>query len=145
MLDHIYISVSDVPRSVAFYAAALQPLGWRELGSYDSSTGPADVPDLYGLADEAYGSGVAVGSSIWLRRRQPGETGLYVGFVADNEAEVNAAYAAAIEAGGTSEGEPAIRAYFGPNYYAANIDDFDDNHLEVVHKTFNPPSRPHPQ
>ena len=48
VLDHIYISVSDVPRSVAFYAAALQPLGWRELGSYDSSTGPADVPDLYG-------------------------------------------------------------------------------------------------
>ena len=97
------------------------------------------------MADEAYGSGVAVGSSIWLRRRQPGETGLYVGFVADNEAEVNAAYAAAIEAGGTSEGEPAIRAYFGPNYYAANIGDFDDNHLEIVHKTFNPPSRPHPQ
>ena len=145
VLDHIYISVSDVPRSVAFYAAALQPLGWRELGSYDSSTGPADVPDLYGLADEAYGSGVAVGSSIWLRRRQPGETGLYVGFVADNETEVNAAYAAAIEAGGTSEGEPAIRTYFGPNYYAANIGDFDDNHLEIVHKTFNPPSRPHPQ
>jgi catechol 2,3-dioxygenase-like lactoylglutathione lyase family enzyme len=38
MLDHIYISVSDVPRSLAFYAAALKPLGRRELGSYDSST-----------------------------------------------------------------------------------------------------------
>lgn len=107
VLDHIYISVSDVPRSLAFYAAALEPLGWRELGSYDSSTGPAGVPDLYGLADAAYGSGVAVGSSIWLRQRQPGESGLYVGFVADDEAEVNASYAAAIEAGGTSEGEPA--------------------------------------
>ena len=32
MLDHIYISVSDVPRSLAFYAAALAPLGWRKLG-----------------------------------------------------------------------------------------------------------------
>jgi catechol 2,3-dioxygenase-like lactoylglutathione lyase family enzyme len=94
VLDHIYISVADVPRSVAFYTAALQPLGWREVGTYDSSTGPADVPDLSGLADEAYGSGAAVGSSIGLRRRQPGETGLYVGFVADSEAEVNAAYAA---------------------------------------------------
>ena len=68
VLDHIYISVSDVPRSLAFYAAALEPLGWRELGSYDSSTGPAEAPDLYGLGDGAYGSGVAVGSSIWLRR-----------------------------------------------------------------------------
>ena len=141
MLDHIYISVSDVPRSLAFYAATLDPLGWRELGSYDSSTGPAGIPDLYGLADEAYGSGTAVGSSIWLRQRRPGETGLYVGFVADDEAEVNAAYAAAMEAGGTSEGEPAIRAYFGPSYYAANIGDFDGNQLEIVHKSFNPRNR----
>ncbi len=141
MIDHIYISVSEVPRSLDFYARALEPLGWRELGSYDSSTGPAGVPDLYGLADQAYGSGVAVGSSIWLRWRQSGETGLYVGFVADNEDEVDSAYAAAIEAGGTSEGEPAIREYFGPSYYAANIADFDGNHLEIVYKSFNPPSR----
>jgi catechol 2,3-dioxygenase-like lactoylglutathione lyase family enzyme len=141
VIDHIYISVKDVQRSLGFYVAALEPLGWRELGSFDSTTGPPGVPDLYGLADGAYGSGSAVGSSIWLRQRQPGETGLYVGFVADDEAEVNAAYAAAIEAGGTSEGEPAIRAYFGPNYYAANIADFDGNHLEIVHKSFNPPSR----
>ena len=141
MLDHIYISVSDVPRSLAFYVAALEPLGWRELGTYDSSTGPAGIPDLYGLADEGYGSGVVVGCSIWIRQRQSGETGLYVGFVADDEAGVNAAYDAAIKAGGTSEGEPAIRAYFGPTYYAANIGDFDGNHLEIVHKSFNPPSR----
>jgi len=143
MLDHIYISVNDVPRSLAFYAATLAPLGWRELGSYDSSAGPAAVPDLHGLADGVYGSGAAVGSSIWLRQRQAGETGLYVGFVADSETEVNAAYAAAMEAGGTSEGEPAIRAYFGASYYAANIGDFDDNHLEIVYKSFNPPSRQH--
>jgi catechol 2,3-dioxygenase-like lactoylglutathione lyase family enzyme len=143
VLDHIYISVGDVPRSLAFYSAALEPLGWRGLGTYDSSTGPSGVPDLFGLGDEAYGSGVAVGCSIWLRHRQSGETGLYVGFVADDEAEVNAAYAAAIEAGGTSEGEPAIRPYFGPSYYAANIGDFDGNHLEIVHKSFNPPSRQH--
>ena len=141
MLDHIYISVIDVPRSLAFYRATLEPLGWRELGTYDSSAGPPGLPDLYGLADEAYGSGLAVGSSIWLRQRQSGETSLYVGFVADNEAEVNTAYAAAIEAGGTSEGMPALRAHFGSSYYAANFADFDDNHLEVVHKSFNPPSR----
>ena len=145
MLDHIYISVGDVSRSLAFYASALEPLGWRELGSYDSATGPPGVPDLSGLGDSAYGSGTAVGSSIWLRRRQPGETGLYVGFVADNEAEVNAAYAAAIDAGGTSEGEPAIRAYFGPGYYAANLADFDGNHIEIVHKSSNPPSRRLPE
>ena len=144
MLDHIYISVRDVPRSLRLYSLTLEPLRWKEVGAYDSSTGPAGVPDLHGLADEAYGSGAVVGCSIWLRQRQPGETGLYVGFVADDEAEVNAAYAAAIKAGGTSEGAPDVRAYFGPGYYAANIGDFDGNHIEIVHKSFNPPSRPRP-
>jgi hypothetical protein len=47
-----------------------------------------------------------------------------------------------LKAGGTSEGEPAVRHYFGPGYYAANIGDFDGNHLEIVNKDFNPPSRP---
>ena len=133
--------MTDLGRSLAFYAAALAPLGWRELGSYDSTTGPEGVPDLFGLGDDAYGSGSAVGSSIWLRLRQPGETGLYVGLVADDHAEVDAAYAAAIKAGGTGEGEPAVRSYFGPGYYAANVGDFDENHLEIVNKDFNPRSR----
>jgi hypothetical protein len=62
----------------------------RQVGTYDSSTGPAGVPGLYGLADEDYGSGVSVSCSIWLRQRQSGQTGLFVGFVADDEAEVNA-------------------------------------------------------
>jgi catechol 2,3-dioxygenase-like lactoylglutathione lyase family enzyme len=141
VIDHVYISVTDISRALAFYSAALEPLGWRELGRYDSSSGPDEVPDLYGLADEAYGSGTAVGASIWLRRRQPGETGLYVGFVADDHASVDAAYAAAIDAGGTSEGKPAVRSYFGSGYYAANVGDFDGNHLEIVNKSFNPRSR----
>jgi catechol 2,3-dioxygenase-like lactoylglutathione lyase family enzyme len=141
VIDHVYISVTDIGRSLAFYSAALEPLGWRQVGSYDSSSGPDTVPDLHGLADDAYGSGVAVGASIWLRRRQPGESGLYIGFVADDHAAVDAAYAAAIEAGGTSEGEPAVRAYFGSGYYAANVGDFDGNHLEIVNKGFNPRSR----
>jgi len=110
VIDHVYISVADIGRSLAFYSAALEPLGWRELGNYDSSSGPEGVPDLYGLGDDAYGGGVAVGSSAWLRRRQPGETGLYVGFVADDHAAVDAAFVAAINAGGTNEGKPSTRA-----------------------------------
>ena len=141
MIDHVYISVADPSRSLEFYAATLKPLGWRTLGTYDSTGGPDGVPDLYGLGDAVYGSGVVVGSSIWLRQRQPGETGLYLGLVADSEAEVKAVYLAALDAGGRSEGEPAVRDYFSPGYYAANIGDFDGNHLEIVHKSFNPAHR----
>jgi catechol 2,3-dioxygenase-like lactoylglutathione lyase family enzyme len=138
MIDHVYISVTDIERSLTFYSAALKPLGWRELGSYDSSSGPNGVPDLHGLGDAVYGTGEAVGSSIWLRQRTAGETGLYLGIVCDDNAAVDAAYKAAIKAGGTDEGKPADRDYFARGYYAANVADFDGNRLEFVHKAWNP-------
>ena len=33
---------------------ALKPLGWAGIGHYDAATGPATVPDLYGLGDRTY-------------------------------------------------------------------------------------------
>jgi catechol 2,3-dioxygenase-like lactoylglutathione lyase family enzyme len=138
MIDHVYISVTDVGKSLAFYRAALEPLGWREFGSYDAASGPEGVPDLFGLGDAAYVSRTGVGSSIWLRRRQPGETGLYLGIVCDSNEAVERAYAAAISAGGVDEGGPADRVYFAPGYYAANVADFDGNRLEFVRKAWNP-------
>jgi catechol 2,3-dioxygenase-like lactoylglutathione lyase family enzyme len=138
MIDHVYISVAKIDRSLAFYSQAMKPLGWRALGAYDSASGPDGVPDLYGIVDDLYGSGKAVGSSIWLRQRKPGETGLYLGIVCDSNELVEAAYDAAIAAGGLDEGRPADRTYFAPGYYAANVADFDGNRLEFVHKAWNP-------
>jgi catechol 2,3-dioxygenase-like lactoylglutathione lyase family enzyme len=138
MIDHVYISVTDIDRSLAFYSEALKPLGWSVFGNYDSASGPEGVPDLYGIGDDAYGKGKAVGSSIWLRQRKPGETGLYLGIVCDTNELVDAAYAAAIKAGGIDEGKPADRTYFAPGYYAANVADFDGNRLEFVHKAWSP-------
>jgi hypothetical protein len=74
----------------------------------------------------------------WLRQRKLGETGLYVGIVCDTNELVDAAYAAAVKAGGTDEGQPADRTYFASGYYAANVADFDGNRLEFVHKAWNP-------
>ena len=138
MIDHVYISVTDIERSLAFYVETLKPLGWSAFSNYDSASGPKGVPSLYGIGDDVYGSGKAVGSSIWLRQRKRGETGLYLGIVCDTNELVDAAYAAAIKAGGTDEGEPADRTYFSPGYYAANVADFDGNRLEFVHKAWNP-------
>src|SRR6266853_6502822 len=67
--------------------------------------------------------------------------GLYIGIVCDTNELVDAAYAAAIKAGGTDEGEPADRTYFASGYYAANVADFDGNRLEFVHKAWNPKRR----
>ena len=136
MIDHVYISVVSIDKSVTFYTKALEPLGWRWFRKYDSSSGPDTVPDLYGLGDEEYMSG-KVGASIWLRQRTLGETGLYLGIVCDSREGVAAAYKAAMTAGGNDEGQPAERTYFAPGYYAANVADFDGNRLEFVHKNWN--------
>ena len=139
MIDHVYISVTDIEKSLAFYLQALKPLGWREIGNYDAAAGPASVPDLYGLGDATYVSGTGAGSSIWLRQRTPGETGLYLGIACESNEAVDAAYTAAISSGGIDQGKPADRTYFAPGYYAANVADFDGNRLEFVHKAWNPP------
>lgn len=138
MIDHVYVSVTDPARSLAFYIAALKPLGWREFVTYDGTSGPDTVPDLWGLTDGAAPAGQAVKTSIWLRQRKTGETGLYLGLAADSPEEVDAAYAAALAAGGQDDGVPAVRLYFGEGYYAANVIDFDGNRLEFVNKSWNP-------
>lgn len=137
MIDHVYISVTHLAKSQAFYAAALKPLGWGVFGQYHATPDAPGVPDLHGLGDALYRSGKGGGSSIWLRQRQAGETGLYLGIVCDSNAQVDAAYAAAIAAGGKDEGKPADRRYFAPGYYAANVADFDGNRLEFVCKAWN--------
>jgi len=138
VIDHVYISVTNIEKSLAFYLEALKPLGWAKSGNYDAAAGPGTVPDLYGLGDHSYVSGTGAGPSIWLRQRYPGETGLYLGIVCDTNQAVDAAYAAAIRAGGIDQGQPAERSYFAPGYYAANVADFDGNRLEFVRKAWNP-------
>jgi catechol 2,3-dioxygenase-like lactoylglutathione lyase family enzyme len=129
MIDHVYISVSDPERSLAFYSAALAPLGYRAFGNYDSASGPDSVPNLWGLNSGA--------SSIWLRQRLAGETGLYLGLAASNHSAVDATFEAALAAGGTDDCKPANRIYFADGYYAANVIDLDDNRLEIVNKSWS--------
>jgi len=49
MLDHVFLSVSDIERSIAFYAQALAPLGIADRVDYDGKDGPPGHPDLKGF------------------------------------------------------------------------------------------------
>ena len=40
MLDHIFLSVSDIARSIRFYEATLTPLGITARLDYDGKDGP---------------------------------------------------------------------------------------------------------
>jgi hypothetical protein len=45
----VFLSVSDVDRSVAFHLAALVPLRITQRHDFDDKDGPAGHPDGYGL------------------------------------------------------------------------------------------------
>ncbi len=129
MLDHIFLPVSDVARSVRFYEQALAPLGFDQSVDYDGRDGPPGHPDLKGIGK----NGRLV---LWLRKgRISGDT-THVGFVAGSQAEVQAAYRAAMDAGAGDNGAPGIRAYYDPRYYAANVFDPDGYSLEFVYKSW---------
>jgi catechol 2,3-dioxygenase-like lactoylglutathione lyase family enzyme len=129
MLDHVFITVSDIERSIAFYEAALAPLGIGHALDYDGKDGPEGHPDLKG-----FGANGRI--FFWLRQGTADPRSAHIGFVAKSEAEVNAFYAAAMKAGARDNGEPGARLYYDPRYYAANVFDPDGYSLEGVYKSW---------
>jgi catechol 2,3-dioxygenase-like lactoylglutathione lyase family enzyme len=117
MFDHVSLYVSDLPRSIRFYRAALAPLGF-ELVS--------------GSADEGYaGFGKPGAPQLWL---SPGTAtrGAHLAFVASKRDAVARFHAAALEAGGTDNGAPGVREIYHPAYYGAYVLDPDGNNVEAV-------------
>ena len=132
MLDHVFITVHDLSRSIAFYEAALAPLGIVHAVDYDGKDGPEGHPDLkgFGRDDRVF---------FWLKQGKADARAAHIGFVASNEAEVEAFHDAAMTAGATDNGKPGVRLYYDPRYYAANVLDPDGYSLEVVFKPWQHP------
>jgi catechol 2,3-dioxygenase-like lactoylglutathione lyase family enzyme len=132
MLDHIFLAVSDIARSIAFYQAALAPLGITDRLDYDGRNGPPGHPDLKGF-------GANGRMFFWLREGEARSQAAHVGFVARSREAVDAAYAAAIAMGATDNGAPGARLHYDPRYYAANVLDPDGYSLEFVFKPWQHP------
>lgn len=127
MLDHIFLSVSDIECSIRFYDAVLTPLGITARLNYDGKDGPPGHPDLKGF-------GANGRMFFWLRKGIVEGGAVHVGFVARNKVEVDAAYAAAMRHGAIDNGAPGARLHYDADYYAANVLDPDGYSLEFVYK-----------
>ena len=132
MLDHIFVTVNNLDKSISFYEQALAPLGIRHVVDYDGADGPPGHPDLKGFGRDGR-------VSFWLRQGRSDASSAHVGFVAKSGAEVNAFYEAAMAAGATDNGAPGARLHYDPRYYAANIFDPDGYSIEVVYKSWQHP------
>ena len=129
MLDHVFLSVSDLDRSIAFYAAALAPLGIVNRHDYDGKDGPPGHPDLKGFG--AHGR-----MFFWLKQGAAAPGALHLGFAADAAHKVDAAHAAALAAGGSSIHAPGPQLHYDARYYAAQVRDPDGYRLEFVYKSW---------
>ena len=129
MLDHVFLSVSDLDRAIAFYTATLAPLGITDRVDYDGKDGPPGHPDLKGF-------GCKGRIFFWLRQGIAEGRTAHVGFVADSADAVDAAYAAAMAAGATDNGAPGYRLHYDPRYYAGGVFDPDGYSLEFTYKSW---------
>jgi catechol 2,3-dioxygenase-like lactoylglutathione lyase family enzyme len=129
VLDHIFLPVGDLARSIRFYEQALAPLGLESRVDYDGKNGPPGHPDLKGFGKDGR-------ISFWLREGRVDGAAMHVGFLASSNEQVEAAYRAAIAAGARDNGPPAYRAYYDPRYYAANVFDPDGHSIEFVFKSW---------
>ena len=120
MLDHIGFSVADFPRSRAFYAAALAPLGVKTHMKFEGEDG-----NVAGLGSDQPFLWIGDGGKITGGR-------IHLAFSASNRAAVDAFYAAAIAAGGKDNGGPGLREHYHPTYYAAYVYDPDGHNIEAV-------------
>ena len=76
MLDHVFLPVSDIARSVSFYEKVLAPLGLESRVDYDGKDGRL---------------------TFWLREGLVSGEPFHIGFLASSREEVKAAYCAAID------------------------------------------------
>ncbi|WPB57159.1 VOC family protein [Xylophilus sp. GOD-11R] len=129
MLDHIFLTVSDMARSTAFYATALAPLGIKHQHDYDGRDGPPGHPDLKGFGADGR-------VFFWLQEGVAAGQAVHIGFVGQSRSQVDAAHAAAMAAGATDKGAPSARLYYDPRYYAGNVLDPDGYSLEFVYKSW---------
>jgi catechol 2,3-dioxygenase-like lactoylglutathione lyase family enzyme len=121
MIDHISISVRDLVKGGRFYAAALGPLGLVKLREWPNA---------------AIGFGKKY-PEFWINRRDTmdrvaDDSGVHICLRAPDTAAVDAFHAAALKAGGSSDGEPGLRPHYYEGYYAAFIRDPDGNRIEAV-------------
>ncbi|WP_407159995.1 VOC family protein [Bradyrhizobium sp. STM 3557] len=120
MIDHVSVGVSDLDRAARFYEAVLTPLGLTRL-----LTRPATIG--FGKAYPEFWINLRAGMA-----QVTPESGIHICLRAKSAADVDAFHAAALEAGGTSDGAPGLRPHDRVRYYAAFVMDPDGNRIEAV-------------
>ena len=120
MIDHVSVGVRDLERAARFYETALTPLGLSPLVRRSATVGFGKSYPEFWINLRAEMAQVAP------------DSGVHICLRAKSAGEVDAFHAAALKAGGRSDGAPGLRPHDRVRYYAAFIVDPDGNRIEAV-------------
>jgi len=120
MIDHVSVGVSNLERSARFYELALAPLGLSRLVTRPATIGFGKTYPEFWINLRATTAPVAP------------ESGIHICLRAKSTAEIDTFHAAALNAGGRSDGAPGLRPHDRVRYYAAFVIDPDGNRIEAV-------------
>jgi catechol 2,3-dioxygenase-like lactoylglutathione lyase family enzyme len=122
----VTVVASDFARSLAFYDAALAPLGLVRAAEYgDEEEGDAEVE----AAGWSSGSGEPL---VWLVTGERPTHGSHIRLRAGSRSAVEAFYAAALSAGGAAQAAPRRWVIFRRGDFGAAVDDPEGNTVEAV-------------
>ncbi len=130
MILDMTFGTSDIARAVRFYDPVFASLG----------IGPApECPEGWA----GWGPGYGEGANLWLCPPFDGKpatagNGTMITLFARNTEEVHAFYAAALANGGSDEGPPGTRPYYGPTFYVTYVRDPDGNKLACAFLHYQP-------
>lgn len=122
MIDHSGIQVSDIAKARAFYQAAFAAIGATQI---------MEVPSQFTGGKQVVGYGRDK-PDFWLTEGEAQVPPLHFAFAAQNHAQVDAFYKAALAAGGRDNGAPGPRPQYHDDYYGAFVLDLDGNNIEAV-------------
>lgn len=122
MLSHVHLGTNDLARAEGFYAPILALLGWRSRFSDPTAGWAAWQPA------EAARPLLIIGRPYDGRPALPANGGM-IALLSPDRPTVDAAFALALAAGGTSEGAPGLRPQYHRDYYGAYFRDPDGNKL----------------
>lgn len=118
-LDYVMIGTNDLARSRSYYDSVFPAIGGELEADYAGMTFCYKFRNgTRAWVSLPYDKGAAVAAN-----------GSMPGFRCTSRDEVDAAHAAALAHGGTSEGEPGPRPMYGPTFYGAYARDPDGNKM----------------
>lgn len=136
MIGYVTVGVDDMTKAKRFYCAFLPMLGYglEQVDGELSFSLPREpgqsvvLPDFYVKAPFD-GQPASCGN------------GSMVAFEAQSQAQVRELHAAAVDAGGTCEGQPGFRESYSPHFYVGYLRDPQGNKIALFSSNLDEPSR----